>query len=111
MYENINDTKTNIYRQTNNVDFIDVPRVFLKKNESKMKITEGQSLTIRCKADALPEYTNFTWTKMDQLISALPTLYIDVVSRKDAGRYTCTAMNLIGTGSIETDVVVFCKYL
>lgn len=75
-----------------------------------MKITEGQSLTIRCNAEALPEPTNFTWTKLKKLISALPTLYIDVVNRKDTGTYTCTAMNLIGTGNIETDVVVFCKY-
>lgn len=75
-----------------------------------MKITEGQSLTVRCFAEALPESTNFTWTKNDQLISALPTLYMDIVNRKDAGRYTCTAMNLIGAGNIKTDVVVFCKY-
>ncbi|VDH95758.1 Hypothetical predicted protein, partial [Mytilus galloprovincialis] len=83
------------------------PRVSLERNDSHIEIIEGQSLAFRCNADALPEPTNYTWTKMNHSISALPTLYIEEVKRKDAGRYICTATNLIGAGNIETELTVF----
>lgn len=80
-----------------------------------MRIIEGHPLTIRCYGNGYPNPDNFTWTKQtdlfENLISNLPSLYINSVKRRDAGRYACEASNMIGTGRKEIDVLVMCKCL
>lgn len=93
----------------------DAPRVYFKKKETSVKIIEGHPLTTECYGNGYPDPANYTWTKKTglfwNLISKLPTLFINNLKRTHSGRYACEASNLIGTGRQELDVLVMCKCL
>ncbi|CAC5403800.1 NCAM [Mytilus coruscus] len=88
----------------------DAPRVYFRNKEKPVRITEGNQLTIICNGNGYPNPNNFTWTKKTELsgnlISNLPSLYINNVKRTDAGKYACEAVNMIGTGRKEIDLLV-----
>lgn len=93
----------------------DAPRVYFSKREESVRIIEGYPLTIGCNGNGYPDPDNFTWTKKtvlsENLISNLPTLYLNNVRRTDAGKYACEASNIIGMGRKEINVVVMRTFL
>ncbi|CAC5399805.1 unnamed protein product [Mytilus coruscus] len=86
------------------------PRVYFSKKKKLVSVIEGQPLIVRCNGHSYPNPDNFTWTKRtelsENLISNLPSLYINNVKRTDAGKYACEAANMIGSGRKEIDLLV-----
>lgn len=94
------------------------PPKFLPLPSSKAVGTEGESLRVEAKANANPMSIAYTWTKdglpistngIDRIVSEGPVLNITKLTRKDAGIYTCEAVNSQGAATINITVVVECK--
>ncbi|XP_052085255.1 hemicentin-1-like [Mytilus californianus] len=80
----------------------------------------GESYTIHCKVQAVPEHTDIYWQhitegfirtiRKDTLgVSGVtlddPRLTINYVTTSDAGSYTCSAENVVGTGSSKSTIL------
>ena len=86
-------------------------------------VVEGQNVTITCQSVARPAVTNVTWKKGQNVITVTgdghfgggtvqkPSLTIDLVTRTDAGEYTCEMSNIVGKGKESVELQVWCKYL
>lgn len=81
---------------------------------------EGESLQVAMVANANPMSVTYTWTKdglpilasgngIERLVSEGPILNITKLTRKDAGIYTCEAVNSQGAAMINITVIVECK--
>lgn len=81
---------------------------------------EGESLQVGMKANANPMSIAYTWTKdglpistngngVERIVSEGPILNITKLARKDAGIYTCEAINSQGSAMINITVIVECK--
>lgn len=81
---------------------------------------EGESLQVAMVANANPASVAYTWTKdglpilasgsgIERLISEGPILNITKLMRKDAGIYSCEAVNSQGAALINITVIVECK--
>ena len=71
-------------------------------------ITEGEGVSLRCLADGKPA-PNITWTKLSD--NSVISMSFTDISRKDAGKYRCTADN--GIESPDTGdlwIVVQCEF-
>ena len=96
------------------------PPSFAKKLKKQMAITDGAKLelTVNVKGDPEPQVT---WSKNDQIVTSsdvvdlrykngVATLTINEIFPEDAGTYTCTATNSIGTVSTTTQLTVDRKF-
>ena len=74
---------------------------------------EGSPATIPCKASGKPP-PDVAWIRNGVLESSGKegaSLEFDKINRTDAGRYTCQANNSMEVTSINTTIVVHCKYI
>ena len=75
--------------------------------------TEGSSVTIACKASGKPP-PDVAWIRNGVLESSgkkTASLTFDNINRTDAGQYTCRANNSAEVTSIDTTIVIYCKYI
>ena len=74
---------------------------------------EGSSVTVACTASGkLPP--DVAWIRNGVLESSgkkAASLKFNNINRKDAGQYTCRANNSVKVTSIDTKIVVYCKYI
>ena len=73
---------------------------------------EGSNATITCKASGKPP-PYVSWIRNGVLESSgkkAASLEFDNINRTDAGQYTCQANNSMEVTSINTTIVVHCKY-
>ena len=74
---------------------------------------EGSSVTMTCKASGKP-LPDVAWIRNGELESSgkkAANLVLDNINRSDAGQYTCRANNSVEVTSINTTIVVHCKYI
>ena len=74
---------------------------------------EGSSVSIKCEASGKP-LPDLAWMKNGVLESSGKKdayLKFNNVNRTDAGQYTCQANNSVDVTSINTTIVVYCKYI
>ena len=74
---------------------------------------EGSPVTMACKASGKPP-PDVAWIRNGELESSKKEasfLKFDNISRTDAGQYTCQANNSVEVTSINTSIVVYCKYI
>ena len=74
--------------------------------------TEGSPVTMACEASGKP-LPDVAWIRNGELESSgkkTAFLKFDNINRKDAGQYTCRANNSVEVTSIDTTIVVHCKY-
>ena len=62
--------------------------------------TEGSPVTMACKASGKPQ-PDVAWIRNGEYKN---------INRTDAGQYTCRANNSVEVTSIDTTIVVYCKY-
>ena len=73
---------------------------------------EGSNATITCKASGKPP-PYVAWIRNGVLESSgkeAASLEFNNINRTDAGQYTCQANNSMEVTSINTTIVVHCKY-
>ena len=74
---------------------------------------EGSPVTIACEAFGKP-LPDVAWVRNGALESSgkkSAFLKFHNINRTDAGQYTCQANNSVGATSIDTTIVVHCKYI
>ena len=74
---------------------------------------EGSPVIIACEASGKP-LPDVAWIRNGVLKSSAKKaafLKFDNINRTDAGRYTCRANNSVEVTSIDTTIVVYCKYI
>ena len=74
---------------------------------------EGSLVTITCKASGKP-LPDVAWIRNGVLESSGKkdaSLKFDNINRTDAGQYTCRANNSVEVTSMNTTIVVHCKYV
>ena len=74
---------------------------------------EGSPVTITCEASGNPP-PHVAWIRNGVLKSSAKktaSLKFDNINRMDAGQYTCQANNSVEVTSIDTTIVVYCKYI
>ena len=74
---------------------------------------EGSPVTIICEASGKP-LPNVAWIRNGVLESSgkkVAFLKFYNINRTDAGQYTCQANNSVGVTSVDTTIVVHCKYI
>ena len=74
---------------------------------------EGSPVTMACEASGKP-LPDVAWIRNGVLESSgkkVTFLEIDNINRADAGQYTCRANNSVEVTSIDTSIVVQCKYI
>ena len=74
---------------------------------------EGSSVTAACEASGKP-LPDVAWIRNGVLESSgkkAASLKFDNINRTDAGQYTCRANNSVEVTSIDTTIVVYCKYI
>ena len=74
---------------------------------------EGSPVTIACKASEKP-LPDVAWIRNGVLESSgkkTAFLKFDNINRTDAGQYICRANNSVEVTSIDTTIVVHCKYI
>ena len=74
--------------------------------------TEGSPVTMACEASGKPQ-PDVAWIRNGVLESSgkkAAFLKFDNMNRTDAGQYTCRANNSVEVTSIDTTIVVHCKY-
>ena len=74
---------------------------------------EGSPVTVACTASGKPP-PDVAWIRNRVLESSgkkAASLKFDNINRKDAGQYTCRANNSVEVTSIDTKIVVYCKYI
>ena len=74
---------------------------------------EGSSVTIACEASGKP-LPDVAWIRNGVLESSgkkAAFLKLNNINRTDAGQYTCQANNSVEVTSIDTTIVVHCKYI
>ena len=75
--------------------------------------TKGSSVTMACEASGKPP-PDVAWIRNGVLESSgkkSAFLKFDNINRTDAGQYTCRANNSVEVPSINTTIVVHCKYV
>ena len=75
--------------------------------------TEGSPVTIACEASGKPP-PDVAWMRNGVLESSgkkTVILKFKNINRTDAGQYTCRANNSVEATSINTTIVVYCKYI
>lgn len=101
--------------------FVDPPK-FTPPPSSTVVGVEGEPLQVAMKATGNPQSIAYTWTKdglpistggnsVDRIVSEGPILNITKLHRKDAGIYTCEAVNSQGSAMINISVIVECKFI
>ncbi|XP_053660841.1 nephrin [Anopheles marshallii] len=77
-----------------------VVSVHLSNEDPSRVITraEGENVTLKCRADARPPVTSFSWYKNNMRMSGEngETLYLTQLERESAGSYACAASNTEG---------------
>ena len=74
---------------------------------------EGSPVTVACTASGKPP-PDVAWIRNGVLESSgkkAASLKFHNINRKDAGQYTCRANNSVDVTSIDTKIVVYCKYI
>ena len=74
---------------------------------------EGSPVTMACEASGKP-LPDVAWIRNGELESSgkkAAFLKFDNINRTDAGQYTCRANNSVEVTSIDTSIVVHCKYV
>ena len=74
---------------------------------------EGSPVSIACEASGNP-LPDVAWIKNGVLESSgkkAASLKFDNINRTDAGNYTCQANNSVKVTSVDTTIVVHCKYI
>ena len=74
---------------------------------------EGSLVTITCRASGKPQ-PDVAWIRNGVLKSSgkkAAFLKFININRTDAGQYTCRANNSVEVTSIDTTIVVYCKYI
>ena len=74
---------------------------------------EGSPVTIACEASGKP-LPDVAWIRNGELESSgkkVVSLKFDNINRTDAGQYTCRANNSVEVTSVDTKIVVHCKYI
>ena len=74
---------------------------------------EGSLVTITCEASGKP-LPDVAWIRNGVLESSgkkATFLKFDNINRRDAGKYTCRANNSVEVTSVDTSIVVQCKYI
>ena len=74
---------------------------------------EGSPVTMACESSGKP-LPDVAWIRNGVLESSgkkVTFLKIDNINRADAGQYTCRANNSVEVTSIDTSIVVQCKYI
>ena len=74
---------------------------------------EGFPVTITCEASGKP-LPDVAWIRNGQLESLgkkAAILEFNNINRMDAGQYTCRANNSVEVTSVDTTIVVYCKYI
>ena len=73
---------------------------------------EGSPVTVACTGSGKPP-PDVAWIRngvLESLGKKSASLEFDNINRKDAGQYTCRANNSVEVTSINTTIVVHCKY-
>ena len=74
---------------------------------------EGSPVTVTCTASGKPP-PDVAWIRNGVLESSgkkAASLKFHNINRKDAGQYTCRANNSVEVTSIDTKIVVYCRYI
>ena len=74
---------------------------------------EGSPVTMACEASGKP-LPDVAWIRNGALESSgkkATFLKFDNINRTDAGQYTCRANNSVEVTSVDTSIVVQCKYI
>ena len=74
---------------------------------------EGSPVIITCEASGKP-LPDVAWIRNGELESSgkkAAFLKFDNINRTDAGQYTCQANNSMEITSVDTTIVVHCKYI
>ena len=74
---------------------------------------EGSPVTMACEASGKP-LPDVSWIRNGAVESSgkkATFLKFDNINRTDAGQYTCRANNLVEVTSIDTSIVVQCRYI
>ena len=74
---------------------------------------EGSPVTVACTGSGKPP-PDVAWIRngvLESLGKKSASLEFDNINRKDAGQYTCRANNSVDVTSIDTKILVYCKYI
>ena len=74
---------------------------------------EGSPVTIACEASGKPQ-PNVAWLRNGVVESSgkkAAFINFNNINRTDAGQYTCQANNSVEVTSIDTTIIVYCKYI
>ena len=89
---------------------------WLIKIPLKKTVNEGKTAVLNCKADGNPT-PRVTWSKKNSslpigrhVVEPSSALIIRKVTKEDAGIYTCSAQNLLGSVNASVQLNVQCKY-
>lgn len=94
--------------------FIDRPSVTIYPNHTVYTVIENTSnLELQCTVeDANPAATLYRWYTNGSLIGGpVASIVVSKVQRSHTGRYTCVAINSVGSSdrSAAVQVIVMCK--
>ena len=80
---------------------------------ANVRVVEGSTAVLVCKAEGYPT-PHVTWISPNGTIlqtrSSDTNLIFTNVSRHSSGTYRCNASNELGSHSVTTNLVVWCKY-
>ena len=80
------------------------------ENPGNLTVTEGENATLYCNVSGSPE-PNITWTNVSNGNGRNgKRLFLQTISRSQAGEYRCDASNDCGSDSRTSTVTVQCKF-
>ena len=100
------------YKEWYNLFYLSEALLINLSSEGKYYI-EGSPVNITCEASGKP-LADVAWIRNGVLESSgrkAASLKFNNISRADAGKYTCRANNSLEVTSIDTTIVVYCKYI
>lgn len=97
--------------------YIDTPDIIFRVNgesllTERLRILENSDIFLTCEATAIPSVKTYEWfiDGIKQKHYQSSELAIHQVNRESAGKYTCRAINSIGSSESSKEITIICNY-